>query len=121
VIVHSDLPMMGRGRSALSESAFATLAGQTMLTAADLCEALRQKPTTQAVARMRSQRVLIGLANGPGYLFPAFQVDGPRGRVRPEVAERNRRLLLVHDEWAALEWWFTSGRKLLPDHLLARP
>lgn len=83
-----------------------------LLTGEELGGYLAGKASTHAIARIRSQRSIIGLSSGPGFVYPLFQVDVRRERLRPEVTALNRALLLRGDVWSAMEWWLTDGAGL---------
>lgn len=51
-----------------------------------------------------------------GIVFPLFQFETERGRIRPCVVKANRRLRRLADESAVLVWWLSS-----PHDAAARP
>ncbi|RJQ55069.1 MAG: hypothetical protein C4521_03125 [Actinobacteria bacterium] len=60
----------------------------------------------------RRRGKLIGLAYMNRYLYPAFQFDADRGRIRPEVARINRLLGAGSDPWGAASWWISPNAML---------
>ena len=59
--------------------------------------------------RLRDSSEVIALRTGRTYVYPAFQISAKEHRVRPPVAQANRRLLASRDPWGALSWWVTEN------------
>ena len=55
--------------------------------------------------RLRATSTVIAVKHGNAFVYPAFQFDAGRHRVRPVVAEVNQALGAGADPWGALAWW----------------
>ena len=59
--------------------------------------------------RLRDSSQVIALKTGRTYVYPYFQFDRRKHRVRPVVAEVNRILLANQDPWGAMAWWLSDN------------
>ena len=83
---------------------------EKMLTAEAVADALGSRsvnPRQYANTRRRKGE-LVGLPVKNRRLYPAFQFDAEKQRVRPSVAEVNRLLGAADDPWGAASWWFSA-------------
>jgi hypothetical protein len=65
---------------------------------------------------LRARGEALALPFGNRFVFPAFQFDEGRKRVRPMVAQVNRLLGALDDPWGVASFWFSRD-----PHLDARP
>lgn len=118
-------------RSAVSDDAAATAVARARIEttarqalfdhphyeAADIADALgsRDKNRRSMANKLRERGVIVGYRVAGRYLYPAFQFDTAAARVRPIVAETNRKLDAKHDPWAVASWWLTPSAWLADD------
>ncbi|WP_182346370.1 hypothetical protein [Tomitella gaofuii] len=112
-------------RSAVSDEAAATAvarahietaARQALFThphyeAADVADVLgsQDKNRRSLASRLRNRGDIIGYLVAGRHLYPAFQFDVATARVRPVVADINRRLDAKNDPWAVASWWLSPS------------
>lgn len=83
---------------------------EPLLTAEAVAHALGSQsvnPRQYANAKRRKSE-LLGLPVKNRQLFPAFQIDASRQRIRPGIAEVNRLLDAAGDPWGVASWWFSE-------------
>ncbi|HVS12140.1 MAG TPA: hypothetical protein VMS76_19925 [Planctomycetota bacterium] len=94
----------------LAGESMARIWEEEMLEPRAAAEALGAAATNrQKVADLRQRSVLVGLPHGNRYLYPAFQFDLARKRVRPVVAEVNQLLEAAEDPWGVASWWVSPN------------
>lgn len=59
--------------------------------------------------RLRDGSELIALKHGRAYVYPEFQFDPAKHKVRKVVADANLLLLAGRDPWGALAWWTSEN------------
>jgi hypothetical protein len=59
-----------------------------------------------------SEEGVLALPTPEGRVYPRFQFDEPQRRLRPIVAELNRRLGVADDPWGVAGWWFNPNARL---------
>jgi hypothetical protein len=59
--------------------------------------------------RVRDSSEVVALKSGRSYVYPRFQFDPERHRVRPTVAQVNRSLLASQDPWGVMAWWVSEN------------
>ena len=71
--------------------------------------------------RLRSSSQLVAVKRGNAFVYPEFQLDRSRHRIRPVVARVNQALGAARDPWGALSWWTSPnprwGHKRPIDHV----
>ena len=81
-----------------------------MLNAASIAELLGPVNDVRGYTkRLRDSSTVIALKRGNAYLYPAFQFDADRHKVRPTVSDVNEALGAAGDPWGALAWWTTPN------------
>lgn len=82
-----------------------------MLTAEQVADLVRSTNNNrrEAGSAMRRQGRAVGLEVGGRTVFPAFQFDHARARLRPVVAEINRQLGAASDSWGVASWWLAPS------------
>ena len=82
-----------------------------MLTAEHVADLVRSANNNrrEAGSAMRRQGRAVGVEVGGRTVFPAFQFDHARARLRPVVAEINRRLGAASDPWGVASWWLAPS------------
>ena len=99
---------------------------EPMLTAEAVAQALGSQSVNprQYANTKRRKSELLGLPVKNRQLFPAFQVDTSRQRVRHGIAEVNRLLDAAGDPWGVASWWFSEDAWLdgeRPADAVAKP
>ncbi|HVS65103.1 MAG TPA: hypothetical protein VMT85_16555 [Thermoanaerobaculia bacterium] len=86
---------------------------EEMLEPSAAAVALGTKATNrQRIADLRQRSTLLGLRHGRGYVFPAFQFDLPKRRIRPEVEAVNQAFDAATDPWGVASWWISPNGRL---------
>ncbi len=71
--------------------------------------------------RLRSSSQLVAVKRGNAFVYPEFQFDRSRHRIRPVVGRVNQALGAARDPWGALSWWTSPNprwdRKRPIDHV----
>lgn len=71
--------------------------------------------------RLRSTSELIAVKHGNAFVYPEFQFDRRRHRIRPVVGRVNQTLGAARDPWGSLSWWTAPNprwdRKRPIDHV----
>lgn len=76
-----------------------------MLSARAADEILGTDGGHERLERLRSSSQLVALEHGSALVYPQFQFDRSRRRIRPVVGRVNQELRAVSDPWGALSWW----------------
>ena len=106
-----DRTMTPSGR--LEAEALQTIWSEPMLKAGAAAVALGARATDrEKVRRLRRQSTLLGLPDGDGFCYPAFQFDSRRRDVFPEVRAVNELLASVEDPWGVASWWMSRNSRL---------
>lgn len=92
-----------KARNALSTQAQDWLAAMDLLTAEEIGALLGIAHPGPVVRRWRSEGKLIAIPASRGHVYPAFQFDVVRRRVRPEIARAN--ITTSSSCWDQLEYW----------------
>jgi hypothetical protein len=67
----------------------------------------------QYASKLRLSGELLGIPHKKNrFLYPAFQLEVGRARVRPIVVEVNRLLDALGDPWGVASWWITPSERL---------
>lgn len=97
----------------LQGEAIQTIWREPMLEPKTVAAALGAKATNrEKVRQYRRRSWLLGLRTGRGYTYPAFQIDGERRDVFPEVRLVNVRLDAANDPWGVASWWVSGNARL---------
>ena len=97
----------------LQAEALQTIWSEPMLKPGAAAVALGERATDrETVRRLRRRSSLLGLPDGNGFLYPAFQFDSRRREVFPEVRAVNERLVSVEDPWGVASWWISRNSRL---------
>lgn len=71
--------------------------------------------------RLRSRSQLVAVKHGNAFVYPEFQFDRRRHRIRPVVDQVNQTLGAARDPWGSLSWWTAPNprwdRKRPIDHV----
>jgi hypothetical protein len=104
-----------RAEARVEGGARAAIFGRRMLDAPAVGEALGSQAAgnpRQLASRLRASGRLLGVPRGKSWVYPRFQLDLARGRIRPVAAEVNRLLGAAHDPWGVASWWVTPKERL---------
>jgi hypothetical protein len=72
----------------------------------------KSKNARQYANRLRLSSRLLAVPHRNQYLYPAFQLDLERGRVRPVVERVNGVLCAAEDPWGVASWWLSPNGRL---------
>lgn len=108
----SDKSLQVVNRSAgswLTAQASQWLAEQRLLTAAEVGEVLQISNAAYCLRRWRDQSRVLSIPVSHGHLYPAFQFDGERLRLRPEVSRRLAAMAPTRGPWEQIEMWASAS------------
>jgi len=81
--------------------------------AGDLLGTNSKSNKRQYANNLRTSGELLGIPHKRNrYVYPAFQFDVKRSRLRPVVSKVNKLLDALHDPWGVASWWITPSERL---------
>ena len=105
--IPADAALEGRARAAVFDREMVDAK-----TAGELLGSASGANPRQYANRLRQDGALLGVSFKNAFVYPAFQFDARRKRIRPAVEEANRVLGAADDPWGVASWWVTPSERL---------